>query len=206
MSLTQEILIKIAQLSKETSDEAILLRRQLHSHPELSGMESQTAATLADKLQELGLSIKPCLQGMGFIATFHASKPGRVIAFRVDMDALPIKEESEEAYSSCVNGISHACGHDVHCAVAIGVALVLVSLKDQLSGSVKFIFQPEEEEISGAIKMIRCGALEEPKPDAIIGLHVCALPAGKLGWTRWPFPEWLSPLSCQAQRPDARSP
>ncbi|MCJ7695211.1 MAG: amidohydrolase [Anaerolineaceae bacterium] len=183
MPLISELQNKIDQLSKAVSDESITLTLDLHKYPELSGMESQTAAILADRLQAMGLEIKPCLQSMGFIATFQSSKPGRVIAFRVDMDALPIKEESEVIYASCVNGISHACGHDVHCAVAIGVARVLVSLKDQLSGTVRFIFQPEEEEISGAIKMIRCGALDEPKPDAIIGLHVCALPAGKLGWT-----------------------
>jgi metal-dependent amidase/aminoacylase/carboxypeptidase family protein len=176
----------IQKLRELTSDLFPLLcqiRRDLHRHPELSGEESWTAGYLAENLERLGLDVKTGVGGHGVIADLVQDPAGPLVAMRVDIDALPIYETNEVPYQSAIPGVMHACGHDVHSAIGVGTAAVLAALRDGLAGNVRFIFQPEEEEITGALRMIRAGALADPKPNAIFGLHIAPIPAGQIAWT-----------------------
>jgi len=159
------------------------IRRDLHRHPERSGAESWTSAYLAEKLERLGLEVKREAGGHGVVADLIQDPSQPTAALRVDMDALPIHEINETPYRSMIPGVMHACGHDVHSAVGIGTAALLTAIGDDLPGNVRFIFQPEEEEITGALRMIRRGVLSDPEPKAIFGLHVAPLPAGQIAWT-----------------------
>ena len=161
----------------------ISLRRALHQHPEISGQESWTSALLAEELTQLGLAVRTGMDGHGIVADLVTNPAAPTVALRVDMDALPIQETNEAPYRSQVPGVMHACGHDVHSAIGVGTAAVLTHLKDHLRGNVRFLFQPEEEEVTGALRMIRAGALRDPVPEAIFGLHVAPLPAGQIAWT-----------------------
>lgn len=182
MPIEPVLLTKIKQLSQQLQPELVCLRRGLHQQPELSGQEEQTANTLINALQVCGVQVERCLSGFGFAALVHGREPGRVAALRVDIDALPIQETNQHTFVSQRPGVMHACGHDLHSAIGVGVAKVLASLRDQFEGTVLIIFQAEEEEITGALKIIRSGLLDHPKPEALFGLHVCPLPAGKLGY------------------------
>ncbi len=143
---------------------------------ELSGQEEQTAAYVARELRKLGLDPVEGVGGYGVTALIRGAKPGKCLALRADMDALPITEDTGLPFASTNPGVMHACGHDAHTAVLLGVAEMLVSLRDELPGCVKLIFQPSEEtaDNSGAKKMIADGVLESPHVDAIIGQHVNA--------------------------------
>ena len=180
------------------------IRRDLHQHPELSGQESWTAAYLADKLADLGLDVRTGIGGQGVVADLRVDPTRPTVALRVDMDALPIQEVNTVPYRSAVPGVMHACGHDVHSAVGVGVASVLSALAEGLRGNVRFLFQPEEEEITGALRMIRAGALADPQPTAIFGLHVAPIPAGQVAWTGdlflAGFDHYLCTLSPQRDR------
>jgi amidohydrolase len=121
--------------------------------------------------------------GHGLVADWVTDPTRPTVALRVDVDALPIEEVNAVPYRSQVPGVMHACGHDVHSTVGIGVASVIASLGDQVPGNVRILFQPEEEEITGALRMIRAGVLARPKPVAIFGMHVAPLPAGQVAWT-----------------------
>jgi amidohydrolase len=127
---------------------------------------------IVEHLQKLGLEVKPSPSGTGVVAILRGQKTSPVVALRADMDALPITELTDIPFASKTKGIMHACGHDVHTSILMGTAEVLSKLKGRLPGTVKFIFQPSEENIQGAKLMIQEGALESPKPDAIFGLHV----------------------------------
>ena len=148
----------------------------LHAHPELSGQEEHTAAYVADQLRKLGLEPTERVGGWGVTAMIQGAHPGKCLALRADMDALPIQEETGVPFASTVPGVMHACGHDAHTAMLLGVAQMLCQLRDQIHGSVKLVFQPSEEvsDSSGAKRMIADGVLENPKVDAIIGQHVNA--------------------------------
>jgi len=165
-----ELVLKGAEDVEERVRE---VRRQIHSCPELSGEEKNTAALVARALQGLGLEVIKNVGGHGVIGIVRGSAgDGRTIALRADMDALPIQDLKEVDYASGVPGVMHACGHDVHTSVLLGTATVLASMKDQLRGNVKLIFQPSEEKsVTGAKKMIEDGALNEPVPEAIVALH-----------------------------------
>lgn len=182
MPIDPALLPRIIELSQQLEPELVCLRRGLHQQPELSGQEEQTANTLINSLQASNVQIERCLSGFGFAALVHGKNPGRVAALRVDIDALPIQETNQHAFVSKQPGVMHACGHDVHSTIGVGVAKVLASLRDQFDGTALIIFQAEEEEISGALKIIRSGLLDHPKPEALFGLHVCPLPAGEIGW------------------------
>jgi len=149
------------------------VRRQIHSCPELSGEEKNTAALVARALEGLGLEVIKNVGGHGVIGIIRGTAgKGRTIALRADMDALPLQDLKEVDYASGVPGVMHACGHDVHTSVLLGTATVLASMKDRLRGNVKLIFQPSEEKsVTGAKKMIEDGALNEPVPEAIVALH-----------------------------------
>ena len=170
-------------------------RRDLHEHPELSNRESRTAKVVADHLRSLGIEVREGVAGTGVVGVLKGGKPGGVVALRADMDALPVTEEVDLPFKSIVKstfagqsvGVMHACGHDAHTAMLMGVAEVLAGMKAQLPGTVKFIFQPAEEgaptgERGGALVMVEQGAMENPKVDAIFGLHVWPEETGKISY------------------------
>ncbi len=183
MTLSPKLRKAIQEHSIDHFDSLVALRRELHQHPELSGKESWTAALLAEKLDRLGWQVRTGMGGNGLVADWVTDPVKPTIALRVDMDALPIQETNQAPYRSQVTGVMHACGHDVHSAIGVGVAAVTASLGDRLTGNVRILFQPEEEEITGALRMIRAGALTNPKPMAIFGLHVGPFPVGQVAWT-----------------------
>ncbi len=165
----------------------IAWRRDLHQHPELSNREVRTAGVVAGHLQALGLKVQTGVAHTGVVGLLYTGRPGPVIALRADMDALPVTEQVDLPFASRTRanfngqevGVMHACGHDCHVAILMAVADLLAAMKQQLSGSIKFIFQPAEEgpppgEEGGAALMIRQGVLENPKPEVIFGLHVFA--------------------------------
>ncbi|MBC6435657.1 amidohydrolase [Nostoc sp. HG1] len=157
-------------------------RRRLHQKPELSFDENLTAQFVSQKLQEWGIEHQTNIAKTGVVATIDSGKPGRVLAIRADMDALPIQEENEVDYRSQHDGIMHACGHDGHTAIALGTICYLAKHKHSFSGQVKFIFQPAEEGPGGAKPMIEAGVLQNPDVDAIVGLHLWNnLPLGTVG-------------------------
>ncbi len=183
MKLDPTVLHKIQKLSHEHYPHLQALRCKLHQYPELSGEESWTAALLSEELRDLNLQIRTDVAGHGLIVDLVTDVTKPTVTLRVDMDALPIDETNTVPYRSKVPGVSHACGHDVHSAVGVGVAMVLKHLGNSVPGNVRIIFQPEEEEITGALKMIEEGALENPQPAAILGCHVAPIPVGQVAWT-----------------------
>jgi amidohydrolase len=168
---------KIAATTAQMHDELVARRRDFHEHPELSNREQRTSAIVAEELKKIGFTdIRTGVGKYGVVATLKGGKPGAVVAVRADMDALPIQEVNDVPYKSQVPNVKHACGHDAHTTIELGVAKVLFGMRDQIPGTVKFIFQPAEEgapegEDGGAPLMIKEGALENPKPQAIFGLH-----------------------------------
>ena len=164
----------IAREAKELEGEIIKNRRQLHSNPELSYKEFETAKFVAEKLKQLGIEVKTGVGGTGVVGILRGSRPGKVIGLRADMDALPVKEEVDLPFKSKNDGAMHACGHDTHVAMLLGAAKILSRHKADLSGVVKFLFQPAEEDggRGGAKPMIEDGALENPKVAHVFGLHI----------------------------------
>lgn len=148
------------------------MRRDFHAHPELGFHEVRTAGIVAKELTALGLEVHTGVGGTGVVALLEGAKPGPVVLVRADMDALPIREETGAPYASQNPGVMHACGHDGHTAVLLTVAKMLNAHRSQLSGTVKFMFQPAEEGMGGAEKMIEDGVLENPKVDVALALHV----------------------------------
>jgi amidohydrolase len=168
-------------------------RRDFHMHPELSNREERTSRVIAEKLRSLGLDeVKTGVGKYGIVALLKGKQPGSVVAVRADMDALPILETINAPYKSKNEGVKHACGHDVHMSVQLGVAEVLSKMRDEVRGTIKFIFQPAEEgpppgERGGAKMMIEEGALENPRPGAIFGLHVMPnIEVGQIGYNSGP--------------------
>jgi amidohydrolase len=184
---------QIAQAAEAMRARLVEQRRDFHMHPELSNREERTARVVAERLRALGLDdVKTGVAKHGVVALLKGAKPGPVIAVRADMDALPVQETIDVPYKSQVPGVKHACGHDVHTTVELGVAELLSKMRDQISGSVKFIFQPAEEgapvgEEGGAALMIKEGALDNPRPAAIFGLHTNPLiEAGQIAYHSGP--------------------
>ncbi len=162
-------------------------RRDFHSHPELGFHEIRTAAIVARELNALGLEVHTGIAETGVVAIMEGSKPGPVVLVRADMDALPILEETGASYASQNPGIMHACGHDGHTAILLTVARILNDHRNELSGTVKFVFQPAEEGMGGAEKMIQGGVLENPKVDVTLALHVWnEKPVGWIGIANGP--------------------
>lgn len=171
-------------LAQSIFADTVAIRRHIHANPELSFQEYNTAAYIKSRLDELGVSWQE-IAGTGIVALIKGEKAGEeVIALRADIDALPIQEVDGRAYGSTNKGVMHACGHDVHTSSLLGTAKILIALKKEFAGTVKLLFQPGEEKLpGGASIMIREGALENPKPQAIIGQHVMPLiDAGKVGF------------------------
>ena len=163
-------------------------RRDIHEHPELSNQEVRTAALVEKHLRALGMEVTPQVGKTGVVGVLRGGKPGPVVALRADMDALPVTELVDLPFKSKVRtmyngqevGVMHACGHDNHVAIMMGTAEVLAGMKERLPGTVKFIFQPAEEGLGGAEAMIADGALQNPRPSAIFGLHVWPSALGSL--------------------------
>jgi amidohydrolase len=188
---TREARISLA--AEALGDRLVEQRRDFHMHPELSNREERTARVVAGKLRALGLDeVKTGVARHGIVALLKGAKPGPVVAWRADMDALPVTANIDVPYKSRNAGVHHACGHDAHMTIALGVADVLSHMRDGINGSVKFIFQPAEEgapagEEGGAELMIKEGALENPRPNAIFGLHIWSLaPAGTVQYSSGP--------------------
>lgn len=185
LSLFAAPIERMDALAQEVEADVIAWRHHLHEHPELSNQEEQTAAYIAEHLRALDIEVQTGVAGHGVVGLLKGSKPGPVVALRADMDALPVTERTGLPYASKVKvdyggkeiGVMHACGHDAHVAILMGAAEVLAGVRDDLAGTVKFIFQPAEEgawpaPMWGAKLMIHEGVLENPKVDAIFGLHV----------------------------------
>jgi amidohydrolase len=183
MHINQALAARIKAESRDAFAFMRQIRRDLHTHPELSGDESWTAAYLANALDKLGLEVHRNIGGHGLFADLVTDPSKPMAAFRVDMDALPIAEVNKVPYRSKFPGIMHACGHDAHSAIGVATAAIMTKLSNEIPGNLRFIFQPEEEQITGALRMIHAGVLTRPVPKAIFGLHVAPLPAGNIAWT-----------------------
>jgi amidohydrolase len=193
LSVPSEIRARAADLTVAIQSRVVATRRDLHAHPELGFHEERTSALVAARLRELGFDqVRTGVGGTGVVGLVHGSSPGPVVAIRADMDALPIEEAFGAPYRSTAPNVMHACGHDAHTAMALGVAEVVTALRDGLPGSVLFLFQPAEEGdpaggSGGAMRMIADGALANPVPAAIFGLHVHpALDTGVVGLVSGP--------------------
>jgi amidohydrolase len=164
-------------------------RRDIHEHPELSGQETRTAKLVADHLRSLGIEVQEQMGMTGVVGVLRGGKPGPIVALRADMDGLPVTEQVELPFKSKAKaqwqgaevGVMHACGHDNHVAILMGVAEVLAGMKAQVPGTVKFLFQPAEEGLGGAQAMVDAGALGAPTPAAVFGLHVWPTRVGSIG-------------------------
>ncbi len=192
----------VAQGADRLNDKVIAWRRDLHANPELGNREFRTGKIVADHLRALGFDeVKDKVAYTGVVGVLKGSKPGPVIALRADMDALPVTEETDVPFKSVVRtewngmpcGAMHACGHDTHVSILMGVAELLSGMREHIAGTVKFIFQPAEEtpplgEKGGAKLMIEEGCMTAPKVEAIFGLHITSkLHAGKIGYRSGPF-------------------
>jgi amidohydrolase len=153
-------------------DQLIRWRRDFHRHPELGFEEVRTAHVIATYLQELGLEVQTGVGQTGVVATLGGGEPGPTLLLRFDMDALPIDEENDLPFASDYPGRMHACGHDGHMAIGLGVATILARRQAALPGRLKFVFQPAEEGLGGAIAMIADGVLDNPRPDLALALHL----------------------------------
>ncbi len=183
---------KIHSLTKQIEPGLIAMREDLHAHPELGLQEKRTSALVADYLRRLGFEVKTGLAVTGVLGILKGGKPGPIVAMRADMDGLPIGEETGLGFASRERvslegrevGLMHACGHDIHTTVLLGVAEVLAGLKNDLPGTILFIVQPGEECCSGANRMIEDGAFKDYRPEAFFAFHVDdSLKAGKIGYT-----------------------
>ena len=171
-------------------DQIVSLRRHLHRFPELSGEEHDTSETVQEKLDEHGIPFTTGYAKTGVLGVVEGGRPGRTVALRADMDALPIQEENEHSFVSQVDGVMHACGHDAHTAMLVGAGCLLDDVRDELPGRVLLVFQPAEEAspTGGARRMMKEGVFEEHRPDVIFAQHVWPeLPVGQVGVRRGPI-------------------
>ena len=164
-------------LLKEASEiepEIIKTRREIHQNPELAYHEEKTSKLVADRLESLGIEVKRNVGGTGVLGVLKGHRNGRVVALRADMDALPVEETADVEFKSRVKGVMHACGHDTHVAMLLGAAQLLANHKEELHGTIKFLFQPAEEHggRGGAKPMIEDGVMRNPKVDYVFGLHI----------------------------------
>jgi amidohydrolase len=178
------IIDQIREKAQQYFPEVQAIRHHLHAHPELSFQEHETAAFVSEQLSAWGIKHEKGIAGTGIVGLIEGKPGGRCIALRADMDALPIQEGNDVSYRSQNNGVMHACGHDVHTSCLLGAAHILNDLREHFEGTIKLLFQPgEEKNPGGASIMIKDGALENPKPEAIFALHVYPhLPSGTAGF------------------------
>jgi amidohydrolase len=172
---------RFSQTIKQINDQIINWRRDFHQHPELGFEERRTAGIVADVLRSLDFEVKTGIAETGVTGLLQGGKPGPTAMLRVDMDALPIQEDTGLEFASTNPGVMHACGHDGHMSIGLGVATVLAQHRTELAGQVKFVFQPAEEGLGGAERMLEEGVLVDPAPDFALGVHL---------WNTEPF-GWL---------------
>ena len=184
-AMTATLEKQIDAAASKVEAKVIECRRDIHQHPELGNRETRTSKLVADKLKALGIEVRTPIAHTGVVGILRGGKPGRVVALRADMDALPVTEQVDVPFKSTVRttyngqdvGVMHACGHDAHVAILLGVAEILSGMRAELPGTVVFLFQPAEEgapegEQGGADLMVKEGVLDNPKVDAVFGLHV----------------------------------
>jgi amidohydrolase len=192
MDLQEKISAEVDRLENEV----IEIRRDLHMHPELSGKEERTSSIVSKYLEDLGLEVRRCKKNYGVVGILRGEKTGPTVALRADMDALALEEKTGLPFSSKVDGLMHACGHDVHTAVLMGIAAVLCAIQSEMKGNAVFLFQPSEEFFpGGALGMIDEGALDDPKPDAIFSLHTHPVPVGTVSIVPGPIIGSVSTMS-----------
>ncbi|MEE8390892.1 MAG: amidohydrolase [Anaerolineae bacterium] len=153
-------------------EQLVAWRRDFHIHPELGFQEHRSAGIIADRLRELGYQVQTGVAHTGVVGLLKGKQPGPVVMVRFDMDALPITEENETEYVSQTQGVMHACGHDAHMAMGLGVATLMAQHRDEMAGTLKLVFQPGEEGMNGAEMMVQEGVLENPRPDLFLSTHV----------------------------------
>ncbi|MBA3270808.1 MAG: amidohydrolase [Acidobacteria bacterium] len=191
---------QVDRLTQELTPRVVEWRRDFHQHPELGNRETRTAKVIADELTRLGYEVTTGVAHTGVVAVLKGGRPGRVVALRSDMDALPVVEQGDLPFKSIAKstwngqevGVMHACGHDNHMAMLLGAATIFARMRDQIPGSIKLVFQPAEEgppagEQGGAELMIKEGVLDNPKVDAIFGLHVFPMTAGTIEYRSGPL-------------------
>jgi len=177
----QTLIDRIDRRLESVRADLIELRRDIHRHPELSGQEERTAGIVAARLRSLGLEVQTGIGGHGVVGILRGAVPGAVVAYRADMDAVHSSAPDPVPFASETPGVRHICGHDIHTTVALGIAEALAAIRDDLPGTVKFIFQPAEENVQGAAAMIEEGVLEDPAPEAIFAVHSAPLEVGQIG-------------------------
>lgn len=188
VALDTETIQRIENASNELYPSLVEARRWFHAHPELSNREVETSAEIVRRLTQMGYEPRTGLAGNGVVAVLEGGKPGPVVAWRSDIDALPIAEQVDVPWRSQNDGVMHACGHDVHMTVGLGVAELLMGMRADVPGTVIFLFQPAEEgpppeEVGGATEMLADGAFDDPTPEAVFGCHV--MPNHEVGTIGW---------------------
>jgi len=165
-------------------EQLVAWRRDFHMHPELGFQERRSAGIIASRLGELGYHVQAGVAHTGVVGLLDGQRPGPVVMVRFDMDALPITEENKTEYVSRNQGVMHACGHDAHMAIGLGIATLMAQRRDEMAGTLKLVFQPAEEGDNGAEVMMKEGVLENPRPDVVLATHVWNdLPLGTIGVT-----------------------
>ncbi len=178
-----EARISVESVKRDTDaiyEKLVAIRRDIHEYPELAGNEVRTAAKIASQLRALGLEVQTGQYGHSVVGVLRGARPGKTVAWRADLDALPGFYPDPEPFRSKTPNVHHACAHDIHIAIALGVAEVLSKQRDKLSGTAVFIFQPEEETFNGAKGLIERGVVSQLKLDEIYGAHVTAFAAGEI--------------------------
>ncbi|MGE3076965.1 MAG: M20 family metallopeptidase [Dehalococcoidia bacterium] len=180
--------LPIRQEVSAIRERLVATRRDFHEHPELSWQEQRTQAKVLERLNQLGLSDVRKIARTGATGLIAGSKPGPTVLWRADMDALPVPEKSSLQFASKTENVMHACGHDTHMAIALGIAEILAEKREDLAGSIRFVFQPAEEAAGGAQACITDGVLESPRVDVALGLHISAdIPIGTINVAPGPF-------------------
>lgn len=176
-----DALVRVGQRVDSARERLVAIRRDIHQHPEVSGQEVRTAGLVADHLRALGLEVRAGVGGHGVVAVLRGGRPGPVVGYRADMDAVRSDAPDPVPFASLTPGVRHICGHDIHTTVALGVAEGLTAIRDRLSGTVVFYFQPAEENLEGAAAMLAAGALRDPTPAAVFAVHSAPLEVGQIG-------------------------
>jgi amidohydrolase len=192
---TNPLAADVDRLATEINSQVVAWRRDFHQHPELGNNEVRTAKVIADELRKLGYEVTTGVAGTGVVGVLKGGRPGPVVALRSDMDALPVTEQVDLPFKSTAKaqwngqevGVMHACGHDNHMAILLGAAATFAKVRDRIPGTIKLIFQPAEEGPGGAEPMVKAGVLDNPKVDAIFGLHVFPFPAGSIVYRSGPL-------------------
>jgi len=181
-------MVDIQELARAHKELVINTRRALHRIPETGYTEKKTSAYVADYLSREGLEVQTGIAQFGVVGLLKTGRPGPTLLIRADMDALPLQEDTGLEFASTHKGVMHACGHDAHMAMGLAAATILNKIKDDLNGTVKFVFQPAEEGPGGAEPMIKAGVMEDPKVDYAFGCHVWPyIPEGTIGVRSGPF-------------------